>query len=153
MSNAIENELTQRLKSAMKAKDKPVLDVIRAIRTRVGEARTSKDFEGEVDDALYLDVIRAYVRSMSKAKAEYDKAGERGAELSSKLAFEIDYLSEFVPEKLDEAATRPLVEAAIATTGATSKREIGKVMGFVMRSHKDQVEPGVVRAIADSLLD
>lgn len=152
MTEGIQAELDRRLKQAMRDKDAAVLEVIRAIRTKVGEVRTSKGFSGEVDDALYLKVVAAYSKSMTKAKAEYDKAGERGAELSAKLAFEIDYLSEFLPKKLDEAGTVPLVQAAIDATGATSKKEVGRVMGAVMKSHRDAVEPGIVRAIADRLL-
>ena len=136
----------------MKAKDKAVLDVIRAIRTKIGEVRTAKGFDREVDDALHLEVIAAYVKSMSKARAEYVKAGERGAELAAQLTFEIEYLSEFLPKKLDEAGTQALVEAAIAQTGASSKKELGRVMGMVLKTHKDQVDPGLVRAIADRLL-
>ncbi|MFT7621517.1 MAG: hypothetical protein ACI9WU_000681 [Myxococcota bacterium] len=152
MSETIEQQFTSRLKDAMRAKDTRVLTTIRAIRAKVGEARTAKGFTGEVDDALHLKIIAAYVKSMSKAKLEYDKAGARGDALGAALAFEIEYLSEFLPKRLDEAATIPLVEAAIASTGATSKKEIGKVMGAVMKSHRDQIEPGIVRAVADRLL-
>ncbi len=152
MANTIETELTDRLKAAMKAKDAAALGVIRAIRTKVGQARTAKGFSGEVDDDLYLATIRAYVKSMSKALKEYQKAGERGAEHAAQLKYEIQYLDEFMPKKLSEADTVPLVEAALAATGATSKKEIGKVMGAVMKNHRDAVDPGIVRAVADRLL-
>ena len=148
----LQAELNARLKQAMKSRNQQELDVIRAIRSKVGEARTAKGFSGEVDDALYLKVITAYVKSMTKARVEYEKAGERGAEMAAQLTFEIDYLSEFLPKKLSEAETEPLVAAAIASTGATSAKEIGKVMGAVMKSHREQVEPGLVRAVAQRLL-
>lgn len=152
MASTIEAELNRRLKEAMKARDPQVLEVIRAIRTKVGEARTSKGFTGEVDDALYLKIIASYVKSMSKARAEYVKAGERGAELAARLTFEVEYLDEFLPKKLGEAETVPLVEAAIAEVGATSKGQLGRVMGVVMKAHKDSVDPAVVRGIAQRLL-
>ena len=152
MSNELERELTSRLKDAMRAKDRKALDVIRAIRSRVGEARTAKGFTGEVDDALYLTVITTYCKSMSKAREEYVKSGERGADHVAQLTFEIEYLSEFLPKKLDEAATIPLVEAAIASTGVTDIKMLGRVVGAVMKDHKDDVEPSVVKAIAARLL-
>jgi len=152
VENSIEKELNVRLKAAMKAKDKDALEVIRAIRTKVGEKRTTKGFSGEVDDKLYLSVIQAYVKSMTKAKAEYDKAGERGAALASKLGYEINYLSEFMPQKLSEPATEALVREAIAACGATSKRQLGQVMGGVMKNHREEVDAGLVRAIAERLL-
>ncbi len=152
MAASIINELNERLKAAMKAKDSQTLGVIRAIRTKVGQAKTAKGFSGEVDDALYLTIIAAYVKSMGKALKEYEKAGERGAEHAAQLRFEIGYLSEFLPTRLDEAATIPLVEAAISSSGATTKKEIGRVMGAVMKAHRDEVDASIVRAIADRLL-
>lgn len=148
----IASELNGRLKQAMKDRNQPELDVIRAIRTKIGEVKTSKGFSGTIDNALYLEIIAKYVKSMTKAREEYLKAGERGVDLAATLTFEIDYLSEFLPKKLGEAETKALVEAAISQSGATSKKEIGRVMGMVMKSHKGQVDAGLVRRLADGLL-
>ncbi len=151
--NTIEATLNDRLKSAMRDKNQPVLDVVRAIRGKVTEARTAKGFNGVVDDALYVTLISAYVKQMTKALEEFTAAGDRGKELADKLRFEIGYLEEFVPKRLGEAETRAIVASVIAATGATSKKEIGKVMGGVMKTHKDQVDPALVRAAAEALLD
>lgn len=152
MAGQIESELTGRMKAAMKARNQAELNVIRAIRTKIGEARTAKGFTGEVDDALYLKIIAAYVKSMSKAKAEYVAAGERGKERADELAYEVEYLSEFLPKKMGEAETRTLVEAAIAESGANNPKMIGRVMGMVMKAHRDTVDAGLVRRIAEELL-
>ena len=149
----LEDVFKARMKTAMKSKNRDELNVIRAIRSKVGEETKKEGFTGEVDDALYLKVIAAYSKAMKKAHGEFLKTGPAGAENAAKLAYEVEYLSEFLPKKLDLNATRPLVEAAIAATGAASKKQIGMVMGHVMKSHKSQVEPGIVRQLADSLLD
>jgi hypothetical protein len=152
MSNSIVDDLNVRLKEAMRAKDARTLQVIRAIRSDVDLERKDPKFEGTVDDALYLKVIAAYAKKMNKARREYEKAGERGVQHVEQLTFELEFLSIFLPKKLDAAATRPLVEDAIKVSGATSKKEIGRVMGMVIKNHRDQVDPGVVRQIADELL-
>ena len=149
----LEDVFKARMKTAMKSKNRDELNVIRAIRSKVGEETKKEGFTGEVDDALYLKVIAAYSKAMKKAHGEFLKTGPAGAENAAKLAYEVEYLSDFLPKKLDLNATRPLVEAAIAATGAASKKQIGMVMGHVMKSHKAQVEPGIVRQLADSLLD
>ena len=149
----LEATFKERMKAAMKSKNRDELDVIRAIRSKVGEETKKEGYSGEIDDALYLKIIAAYSKAMKKAHGEFLKTGPAGAENAAKLAFEVDYLSEFKPKKLDIDGTRPLVEAAIASTGASSKKQIGMVMGHVMKSHKDQVEPGIVRQLADALLD
>jgi uncharacterized protein YqeY len=153
MSDTIQNELNNRLKSAMKARNAEELNVIRAIRSKIGEAKTAKGFSGEVDDALHLKVIGAYVKSMKKAAIEFEKAGERGADKLAQLRFEVDYLTPFLPQKLGEAETRAIVEQVIADCGASSGNDIGRVMGMVMKSHKDQVDAGLVRSLADAILN
>ena len=152
MTNTIENELNERLKGAMRAKDQRVLDVIRAIRAKILEAKTAKGFSGEVDDALYLGTIAAYVKSMSKAIEEFAAAGERGQENADKLRFEVDYLSTFLPKKLGAEETRTLVRDVIAQIDAKSRKEMGRVMGTVMKTHKDQVDAALVRTIVENLL-
>ena len=142
-----------RMKAAMKAKNADELNVIRAIRSKVGEETKKEGFSGTVDDALYQRIIASYSKAMKKAHGEFLKTGDAGAENAAKLAYEVEYLAEFLPKKLDEAGTRPLVEAAIAATGATSKKQIGMVMGRVMKAHGGEVEPGIVRQVADSLLE
>lgn len=151
--SAIENDLNERLKAAMKAKDQAVLDVIRAIRSKIQLAKTADGFGGVVDDALYLREITAYVKSMTKAREEFVKVGERGAENAARLTFEVDYLSQFLPKKLGEAETRAIVTASIAEAAVSSRKQIGKLMGLIMKNHKDQVDADLVRRIAEELLE
>ena len=152
MASAIETNLNDRLKAAMREKNTRVLDVVRAIKSKIGYAKTAEGFSGEVDDALYLQVIASYVKAMSKARDEYLAVGPAGAAQAEQLAFEVEYLSEFLPKKLGEAETRALVEQGIAETGVTSKKQIGKLMGTLMKAHKDAVDPDLVRRIAESIL-
>jgi uncharacterized protein YqeY len=64
----------------------------------------------------------------------------------------VEYLDEFLPKKLDEATTRALVQRIVTETGATTTRDLGRIMGAVMKSHRDEVDAGLVRSIAESLL-
>lgn len=149
---AIQQELRDELKSAMRERDQARLDVLRQIETEVANARTAPGFAGQVDDALYLEVVAAYVKKMQKALLEYAKAGERGKELGDKLAYEVAYLSRWLPRKLDEAATRALVRQAIDELGVADARQAGRVIGHVMKSHRDEVDGGLVKRLAAELL-
>jgi len=71
-------QLREQLTAAIKAKDLPTANLIRMINTKIMERRTAKGFSGTVDDALILDVIATYKKSMEKARAEYFAAGDRG---------------------------------------------------------------------------
>jgi hypothetical protein len=152
MAQSLQQILDERMKAAMKARDSRVLNVLRAIRTKVQTEQTSKNFSGVVDDALHLKLIAAYVKSMSSAIADFQKGGERGADMIEQLRFEIAYLEEFLPKKLNEADTLALVKAALDETGASSMKQLGQVMGTIMKSHRDQVDAGLVRKLIEDAL-
>ena len=131
---SIHDELAEQLKEGMRSKDRPRINVIRQIETEVTVAKTAPGFRGEVDDALYLEVMGSYVKKMDKARREYEAAGERGRANAEKLAYEIDYLQQWLPTELSEDETRDLVRRAIAETGATDQKQTGMVIGTVMKS-------------------
>ena len=68
------------------------------------------------------------------------------------LEFEIDYLSPFLPQVLDEDATRALVQETIAQLAVSDPKRIGQVMGAIMKAHKGEVEADLVRRIAEEQL-
>ena len=148
----IADTLDARLKQAMRDKDRRTLDVIRQVRTEAQTARTAPGFTGDEDDAFYRRVITAYVKKIRKARDEYLALGDRGADMAGKLGFEVDYLAEFLPRTLDEAATRALVTEAITATGASGPKDVGKVMGHIMKAHREQVDSALVKRLTDQLL-
>lgn len=148
----IARELDDELKDAMRQKDRARTNVIRQIKTEITLLQAAEGFDREVDDDLYVEVIDSYVRKMQKAKAEFDKAGERGEEQAQKLAFEIDYLARWLPDKLDEDATRALVAQTIDEVGASSPKDVGRVMGAVMKSGQE-LDGGLVNRIVREHLE
>jgi uncharacterized protein YqeY len=150
---SIKDELSAELKDAMKARDARRRDLVRIIDTEVTLVRSAPGFTGEIDDDLYRKVISSYSKKMEKARLEFVAAGERGREMAEKLAWEVEYLSRWLPKKLDEAATRDLVKAAIAELGAgADPKAAGRVTGSIMKAHKDEVDGGLVnRIVAEEL--
>ena len=144
----IHEELRAELKAATRERDQPRLDVIRAIETELTVARTAKGFDGEVDDALCLKVIAAYAKKMAKARVEYLKAGDRGQAEAEKLAYEVEYLSRWLPSVLDEAATRALVKEAMAELGIDDPKQVGRLVGHLMKTRRDELDGGLVNRIA-----
>src|ERR1700693_6143309 len=144
----LEEELTNRLTQAIKGKDGRTADVIRMLKTRLQERRTAKDFAGEVDDALVLDVIGAYRKQLQKAIEEYEKLGERGAEQATRLRFEQEFCEGYLPKGMDEAAVRALVTERIASLGIADAKQVGRLIGDIMKTHKGQVEGGGAKRLA-----
>ena len=145
---SIAEQLDSQLKDAMRGKDAARRDVIRQIRAEVGIAKTAPGFDGDEGDAFYQAVIGSYVKTMQKSLAEYEGLGERGAAMADKLRYEIGYLSVWLPSKLDEAATRALIDRTVGELGVDGDpAAAGRVIGHIMKSHKDEVDGGVVNRI------
>jgi uncharacterized protein len=149
---SLEQELTDRLTQAIKTKDAPTADVVRMIKTRIQERRTAKDFSGTINDAVVLEVIGAYRKLLQKAIAEYEKLGERGAEQAAKLRFEIGFCEGYLPKGLDESAVRALVQERIRALGIADVKQVGRLVGDIMKTHKGQVEAADVKRLAEEML-
>lgn len=147
----IQEQLVADQKDAMRAKDKATLNAIRSIQAEVATAKSAPGFSGEVDDALYVSTISTYAKRIGKSKDEYDSMGERGAEQSAKLAFELAYLDQFLPKKLGEAETRAIVEETIARLGPEAAR--GQIIGVIMKSGTYVDGSLVNRLVGDALAE
>jgi uncharacterized protein len=149
---SLEQELNDTLKRAMLDRDQRAADVVRMVKARLQERRTAKGFTGTVDDALVRDTIAAYRKQLQKALGEYAQVGDRGAAQVEQLHFEIGFLERWLPKGLDEAAVRALVKERLAALGVTDARQVGRLVGDVMKTHKGQVEAADVKRIAEELL-
>ncbi|OLB02248.1 MAG: hypothetical protein AUG87_01160 [Candidatus Rokubacteria bacterium 13_1_20CM_4_70_14] len=148
----LEAELDERLRQAIKARDTRTADVVRMLKTRLQERRTAKGFAGEVDDALVRDVIAAYRKQLQKAIPEFEKAGERGRAQIAQLRFETEFCERYLPRGLDETALRALVRDRITALAITDPKQVGRLVGDIMKTHKGQVEAGDVKRLAEELL-
>jgi len=148
----LEQALNETLTQAIKDRDQRTADVVRMIKTRLTERRTAKGFSGEVDDALVLDVIGAYRKQLQKALVEFEKAGERGAAQAAQLRFELTFCDRYLPRRMDEPALRALVQERLGALGITDPKQVGRLVGDVMKTHKGQVEAADVKRIAEALL-
>jgi len=148
----LEQELDERLRQAIKERDTRTADVVRMLKTRLQERRTAKGFAGEVDDALVRDVIGAYRKQLQKAIPEFEKAGERGRAQIAQLRFETEFCERYLPRGLDETALRALVRDRITALAITDPKQVGRLVGDIMKTHKGQVEAGDVKRLAEELL-
>ena len=151
---AIQDDITQQLKTAMRNKDKQTLNLLRMLKSKLTERLTAPGFSGEVTDELWLDVITRYAKSQKKALATYENAeGESAAAHAEQIKWELDAVQAWLPKKADSAVVRGWVEEAIAGCGGAENAHLGRVMGAVMKAHKGEAEPSLVREIAEGILN
>ena len=94
------------------------------------------------------------MRKLEKQRKESIDAFTRGGreEMAATERAELAVIQEFLPQLADEAQTRRWVEAAIAETGASGPKEMGKVMGALMKAHKADLDGNLAREIVQELL-
>ena len=146
---ALTDDLSTALKEAMKAKDKPKLDAIRQVQTEIAKKKSEKG--EEATDELVLGVISSYVKKMTKAVEEYQSLGDRGTEMAVKIQFEIDFLSEWLPEQLSEVDIEKIVDEVLSSIGEVDISQMGRVIGAVM-SKGDGIDGSIVSRIVKEKL-
>ncbi|MTD38769.1 GatB/YqeY domain-containing protein [Erwinia sp. CPCC 100877] len=140
--------LNDDIKTAMKAKDKDTLSVLRMLKTAIQneQIKAGRDLNGEEE----LTVLSREMKQRRDSLTEFEKAGRD--DLADKVKIEITIVEKYMPEQLSEDDIRQIVQTAIDQTGATSAKEFGKVMGAVMPKVKGKADGNQVNAIVKELL-
>ena len=141
-------QLSSDLKTAMKAKDKLRLTVIRSLKTALTNAKISAGQDLSSDEEL--SVLSSQVKQRKDSLAEFEK-GDR-ADLAEQTKAEIEIVQAYLPELLDEAAVIVIVDEAMQATGATGKADFGKVMQYVMPKVKGRADGAMVNQVVKSKL-
>ena len=138
------SELKQRIQSAvvaaMKAKDKQRLATIRLITSAIKQIEVDERIE--LDDARVIAVLDKMVKQRRESINQF-KAGGRD-ELAAQEQAEIDIIQEFLPQPLTEEEINRIIDQAIAETGASSIKDMGKVMGLVRPQITGRADMGEV---------
>jgi uncharacterized protein len=135
-------------KDAMKARDKSRVAVLRLIGSEI--KRIEVDERRELPDADALAVLNRMLKQRNDSESQFRAAGR--VDLADQEAFEIGLIREFMPEALGEAQIDAVIRDAIAASGATSMRDMGKVMNALRESLQGRADMAVVSARVKALL-
>ncbi len=139
---ALKDQITADMKAAMKSGDKARLGVIRLILAALKQVEVDERIE--LDDTRVLAVLDKMVKQRQDSLEQYRQAGRD--ELAEQEAFEIEVIRQYLPEPLSDAEIDDLVAQALAETGATSMKEMGKVMGWLKPRLQGRADMGAVSA-------
>ena len=139
---SLKAEINNAMKDAMRAKDKPRLGAIRLIQAEV--KRIEVDERIEIDDQRLIAIMDKMIKQRRDSITQYEAAGRD--ELAAIEIAEIEVIQEFLPTALTEHEIDQLVQAAIASTGAESMRDMGKVMGMLKPQIQGRADAGAVSA-------
>jgi uncharacterized protein YqeY len=145
----IADQVTEQMKQAMKARDERRLVALRSMRSAfLNEMK--KDGSTSVSDAVCEGLLRKLEKQRKESIEAFSNAGRE--ELAAAERAELAVIQEFLPQLADESKVREWVDAAIAQAGATSGKDIGKVMGALMKAHKGEIDGDLARRIAQERL-
>lgn len=130
---SMKTQLTDAMKDAMRAKDKPRLSAIRLMLSEV--KRIEVDERIEISDERLIAILDKMIKQRRDSITQYEAAGRQ--ELADIEIGEISVIQEFLPVALTEDEISAMITAAISATGAESMRDMGKVMGILNRRSKD----------------
>lgn len=148
MSSAIKERLNDAVKDAMRAKDKDRLNVLRMATSALKQIEVDERIE--LDDTRVLAVIEKLIKQRKESAEQFTKGGRE--DLASKERTEITVLQEFLPAALSTEELTQIIRDTIAETGATSAKDMGKVMTAIKPKVQGRADMSVLSQQIKSLL-
>ena len=124
----ISNTIDQEIKKAMLAKDQAKLRGLRAIKAALLLAKTEKGNTDEITEDVEIKILQRLVKQRKESATIYKEQGRE--DLFTVEQEEIDVISQFLPQQIDQAEIEKVIARIISETGATSVKEMGKIMGL-----------------------
>lgn len=145
---SLKERLAADLKTAMKEKNVVRKNVVQMVRA--GVLQIEKDKLTTLDDDGVLDVIAKQLKQRRDSLPDYEKSGRE--DLIAELKAEMDVLMEYLPQQLTREELEVIVADAVKTTGASSMKDMGKVMASVMPKTKGRADGKMINEIAKGML-
>jgi uncharacterized protein YqeY len=142
MTESLKHKITEDMKTAMRAKDKPRLGVIRLMQAAIKQKEVDERIE--VDNQQIIAILDKMLKQRRDSLAQYKKANRQ--DLVDQEAFEIEVIQTYMPQALTEAELTDLIETAINETGAASMKDLGKLMAYLKPKVQGRTDMGALSA-------
>ncbi len=150
---SLKKQIEDKLNQALKAKDKNTYPTLRLIVSAIKDAEIAgrtKD-QKEIKDSDIISLLKKMIKQRNESCEVYEKAGRN--ELLENEKKEISVISSFLPKQLSEAETKKICEETIKSVGASSMKDMGKIMGALKSKHADTLDFSKVSIILKGLLN
>ena len=150
---SLKKQIEEKLNAALKAKDKNTYPTLRLVVSAIKDAEIAGRTKGkkEMSDSELTAILKKMIKQRNESCEVYKKAGRN--ELLENEKNEIDVISAFLPKQLSEEQTKQICEEAIKSSGASSMKDMGKVMGVLKSKHADTLDFSKVSSIIKELLN
>ena len=150
---SLKKQIEQKLNEALKAKDKNIYPTLRLVVSAIKDAEIASRIKDqkEMSDSDLTAILKKMIKQRNESCEVYKKAGRN--ELLENETKEIEVISAFLPKQLSEEETKKICEEAIKSSGASSIKDMGKVMGVLKSKHADTLDFSKVSSIIKKLLN
>jgi len=140
MPDDLKSRIQEDVKDAMRARDRQRLGALRLITAGIKQKEVDERIS--LDDNAVISVLEKMIKQRRDSHQQYEQAGRE--ELAAQEAFEIEILQGYMPAALSESEISELVDAAIVETGASSMKDMGKIMGILKPKLQGRADMGAV---------
>ena len=149
---SLKTQIEEKLNQALKAKDKNTYPTLRLVVSAIKDAEIANRTKSgkNLSDAEIASILKKMIKQRNESCEVYKKAGREELFLSEKREKEV--ISTFLPKQLNEEETKKICEEAIKSSGASSIKDMGKVMGQLKSKHSDTLDFSKVNLIIKELL-
>jgi len=145
---SLKNRITDDVKDAMRARDKPRLATLRLITAAIKQQEVDERIE--LDDTQLLSLLDKMCKQRRESISLFEKAARD--DLIAQEVSELDIIKTYLPEQLGEAEIAALIDETMAATGAASIKDMGKVMGQLKPKLQGRADMGAVSAMIKARL-
>ena len=144
---SLKKQIEEKLNTALKAKDKSTYPTLRLVVSAIKDAEIASRTKGqkEMSDSDVTSILKKMIKQRNESCEVYKKA-ERNELLENEIK-EIEVISVFLPKQLSDEETKKICEDAIKSSGASSMKDMGKVMGILKSKHADTLDFSKVSSI------
>jgi len=148
---SLKDRITEAIKTAMKAQDKLRLETVRSIKKTLLEKEVSvRPGQTELTEAQEIEVLAQQAKQRRDSIEQYHQAGR--PDLAEKEAQELAIIEEYLPQQLSDPEISQLIDQIIAQVGATSSKDMGKVMAPAMQQLKGKADGKKVQELVKAKL-
>ena len=149
---SLKKQIDEKLNEALKAKDKGVYPTLRLVVSAIKDAEIAGRSKGikELKDSDIISLLKKMLKQRNESCDVYQKAGRN--ELLENEKKEIGVINTFLPKQLSDQETKKICEETIKSLGASSMKDMGKVMGILKSKYSDSIDFSKVSSIIKGLL-
>ena len=150
---SLKKQIDEKLNLALKAKDKKTYPTLRLIVSAIKDAEIAGRGKGqkEIKDSDIISLLKKMIKQRNESCEVYKKAGRN--ELLENEMREIEVINNFLPKQLNEEETKKICQDTIKALGASSMKDMGKIMGALKSKHADNLDFSKVSSILKGLLN